>query len=98
MATPVISAGNLVVGEKDGFATFRITLSAPSASPVTVKFNNSNGTAANGYDYTAKSGTLSFAPGQTVQTVQVPIVNDITAESKESFFLNLFSPTNAAVG
>jgi hypothetical protein len=34
MTTPVISAGNLVVGEKDGFATFRVTLSAPSASAV----------------------------------------------------------------
>jgi hypothetical protein len=53
MTTPVISAGNLVVGEKDGFATFRVTLSAPSASAVTVRFSNSNGTAVNTSDYNA---------------------------------------------
>ena len=55
-------------------------------------------TAATGYDYVAVSGTLNFAPGETVKTVRVPIINDTTAELKEDFLLNLFSPVNAVIG
>ncbi len=98
MTTPIIRVDNVVVGESDGFATFVVTLSAPSTSTVTVSFNDSNVTAANGSDYTAQSGALSFTPGQTSQTIKVPIINDTVVEQKESFLLNLFSPTNAVIG
>jgi hypothetical protein len=51
MATPVISVGNVVLGEKDGFATFVITLDTPSTNAITVNYSESNGTAANTVDY-----------------------------------------------
>ena len=96
--SPIIRFDNVVVGESDGFATFVVTLSAPSISKVTVSFNVSNLTAVSGSDYTAQSGTLSFTPGQISQTIKVPIINDTVVEQKESFLLNLFSPTNAVIG
>ena len=40
------------------------TLTAPSAQPVTVKYATANGTAVARGDYTATSGTLTFAPGE----------------------------------
>jgi hypothetical protein len=45
--------------------TFVLTLSAPSATPVTVRWNTVNGTATAGRDYVAGGGTVTFAPGQT---------------------------------
>ena len=65
-----------------------------SNSTVTVHYATANGTAS-GSDYTAVSGTLSFAPGETAKTVVVPIADDAAAEGQEGFFLNLSNPTNA---
>ena len=48
---------------------------APCARP-TVAYATSDGTATAGADYTAASGTLTFAPGQTVKTVVVAIADD----------------------
>ena len=80
VALPVISVANAVVGESDGYAEFVVRLNAPSASVVTVSYNDANQTAANGSDYVAVSGTLNFAPGETVKTVRVPIINDTAVE------------------
>ncbi len=51
----------------------------------TVDYATQNGSAAAGVDYTAQSGTLTFTPGQTTQTVSIPILNDGVAESNEAF-------------
>ena len=64
---------------------------------MTVHFATAVGTATAGSDYQPASGTLVFAPGETTKTVTVPIVGDTLAESDETFFLNLSSPTNATL-
>ncbi|WP_205666092.1 Calx-beta domain-containing protein [Aquabacter cavernae] len=76
---------------------FTVTLSAASAVPVTVSYTTLNGTATAGQDYASSVGTLTFAPGETVKTVQVPVVGDTVVELNESFTLNLSSPVNATV-
>ncbi len=53
--------------------------------------------AVGGQDYTATSGTLSFAPGETVKNVTIAITNDAIAEGAETFALTLSSPTNATL-
>jgi hypothetical protein len=96
--TPTLSVNDVVVNEAAGTATFTVTLSAPSGQPVSVGFNTSNGTATAGSDYTAITGTLTFAPGVTTQTVTVAITNDTVFESSETFNVNLTAPTNATLG
>lgn len=88
------------VGEAigSGVATISVTLSAPSSQEVTVDFETSNGTATAGSDYTATSETLTFPVGETLQTVEVPILDDGTAESNEIVNLTLSIPTNAVLG
>jgi hypothetical protein len=98
VSAPVISVDNIVVGEADGFADFVVRLNAPSTGAVSVNYSNSNATAANGSDYIAVSGTLTFAPGEMVKTVRVPIIDDTVAESTESFTLQLSSPSGATIG
>src|SRR5262249_36515762 len=68
-------------------------------NPVTVQYATADGSAtvADG-DYTPVSGTLTFAPGQTQQTVTVLVKGDAVAEPDETFFVNLSSPTNAVLG
>lgn len=87
----------LNTGATQQIAAFNVTLSAPSAVPVTVAFTTVNGFAQAGSDYQARSGTLTFASGVTSQTIQVPIIGDSIGEPTENFFLNLSAPTNAAL-
>src|SRR5207253_3008297 len=57
-----------------------------------------DGTAKAGLDYTTSNGTLTFAPGTTTQTFNVPILGDTLVEGSETFTINLSKPTNAAIG
>ena len=97
-ATPSLAISDVSVNEGAGTATFTVTLSAASGQSVTVNYGTSNGTASAGSDYTAASGTLTFAPGVTSQTITVPITNDTVAEPNETFYVNLSAPTNAVIG
>ena len=54
-----------------------------SDSTVTVDYATANAGATAGADYTAASGTLTFAPGETVKTVVVDITDDADAEPLE---------------
>jgi probable HAF family extracellular repeat protein len=76
---------------------FSVTLAAASAQTVTVGYATSSlgMTATAGTDYTAASGTLTFNPGDTLQTVTVAVTGDTLDEPNETFFLNLSAPSNA---
>ncbi|MGB7326276.1 MAG: Calx-beta domain-containing protein [Rubripirellula sp.] len=101
VVTPVpgvlsISPATVSVGEAAGTATFTVTRANGSDGAVTVAFATANGTATAGSDYTANSGTLSFADGETSKTITVAITNDITDEPNETFTVTLSSPTGGA--
>ena len=76
---------------------FTINLSQASTQSVTVQYGTANGTAIAGDDYTAKSGSVTFNPGETSKTVTVTVVGDGIVESDENFFLNLLSASNAMI-
>ena len=63
-----------------------------------MKYATANGTAAAGSDYTATSGTLTFSPGETSQTIKVPINDDTAVEPNETFTVTLSTPVNATLG
>ncbi len=75
-----------------------VTLNLPSALTVTVDYQTEDDSASAGADYTASSGTLTFAPGQTSQIFTVPIINDSADESNEQLTLRLDNPVNATLG
>ena len=41
-------------------------------------------------DYVAKSGTLTFLPGETTKTITIVVNGDNKREADESFYLDLF--------
>ena len=53
--------------EAGGTLKFAIELARASQSPVTVDYATADGTATAGEDYTAKRGTVTFAPGRDAQ-------------------------------
>src|SRR5262245_12250474 len=97
---PTIQISDAVVTEGHTGTTaaqFTVRLSAPSNQPVTINYATANGTATAGSDYTATAGTLTFEPGQTSQTIPVPILGDRIGEPNETFVVNLDSPINATI-
>jgi Calx-beta domain/FG-GAP-like repeat len=71
--------------------TFTVTLSAAYDQPVTMSFGTVNDTATTGNnDYVAKTGTLTFAPGQTTKTITIEVKGDSKREGNERFFLDLY--------
>jgi hypothetical protein len=76
---------------------FTVSLSAASASPVTVDYQTANGTALAGSDYTANSGKLTFSPGEVSRTVAVTTIQDQVVEPTETFALRLAGPTGATI-
>jgi glucose/arabinose dehydrogenase len=77
--------------------TFGVSLTPPSGRTVAVGYTTQNGTAVAGSDYTALSGTLSFAAGVTSGAVAVSVLGDAALEGNESFALALASPVNATL-
>ena len=41
-------------------------------------------------DYVARTGTLTFAPGETTKTITVEVKGDGKREGNETFYLDLF--------
>ena len=83
-------------GKKD--LTLALSLSNPSVQPVTVDYATANATATTGdNDYDSGSGTVTFAAGDTSETVTVKVNGDTTDESDETFNVDLSNPTNASI-
>ena len=79
----------------DSTVDFTVSLSRSSANTITVNYATQDGTATAGQDYTSKSGTLTFAAGDTSKTVSVSLLSDIIDEGNETFTLRLSNPSNA---
>jgi hypothetical protein len=85
-------------GQNNGaIAVFRVVLSEPSGRTVTVSYATANGTAG-ALDYTAKSGALTFLPGETEKLVGVVVANDMANEGPEAFTMSLSGASGAAIG
>ena len=99
-AQPTVSitpAVTVVEGESSTEqAVFTVTLSAASTSTVLVSYATENGSASQeDHDYVEKSGTLSFAPGETSKTISVSVNGDLKFETNETFFVDLIVAQNA---
>ncbi len=77
--------------------TFTVSLNHPSTKAVTVKYATVNGFATSPKDFTAKSGTVTFAPGEKSKTVTITIKGDHWKEANEKFWVKLSHPSKAIV-
>ncbi len=98
LPTLAVADASVIEGNAGSSAlAFAVTLSAPSSTPVTVQYATSNGTAAAGSDYAAKSGTLTFAAGETTKVIQVAVTGDTAVEANETVRFNLSSAAGATI-
>src|SRR6266700_2983140 len=98
-ATIFIDDATITEGESGTKSlSFFVHLSAATGVPATVEYATSDGTATAGSDYSSSSGTLTFTAGHSEWAfIAVPISGDTDIEPDETFFVNLFNPTNATI-
>ncbi|HEY0765425.1 MAG TPA: SBBP repeat-containing protein [Pyrinomonadaceae bacterium] len=80
--------------EDVGTVTLTAQRTGGTVGNLSVDYSTTDGTAIAGQDYTATSGTLNFSAGETSKTIQIPILDDATTETSESFTVALRNNTN----
>ena len=76
---------------------FVVSLDRERHAPVSVDYATADGTAVAGEDYTAASGALAFAAGETEKTVSVPVLDDSHDEGSETLTLTLSNASGARI-
>ena len=79
-----------------GYATVAVEYGGGVQSVVTVDYATSDGTAVAGLDYLARGGTLTFASGQTNQSITIPILDTATQDGSRTLSVTLFNPSPGA--
>ena len=90
-------SASYTVNENGGSLEVTVKRSNGDAGEVSVTYATADKEATAGKDYTAVSGTLRFADGETSKTINIPIMNDSEDESDETFVLQLSNVTGGAV-
>ena len=101
---PIVHVSDVTVSEGNNAAVFTVTLDKPFTSTLAVGYKTASVSArpgaepgdletgaTAGSDYQDTSGILTFAPGQTSQQVSVTCLDDHTAETAESFSLEILA-------
>jgi len=93
-----LQASTYTLDQSGGTISFAVTRADGSDGAISVDYATSDGTAIAGTDYVAKSGTLSWADGDstTVNTITVSWNDVIVYSGGKTFTVTLSSPTNGA--
>jgi DNA-binding beta-propeller fold protein YncE len=76
-----------------------VSLNQAASQDVIVNYSTVDGVAKAGSDYTGvTNGTIRFTPGQTSQTIEILLRDDIMVEGPEAFTVQINSTTNARIG
>jgi hypothetical protein len=78
--------------------TINVDLGYESADPIKVDYVTIPGSAVAGVDYTATSGTLTFAAGETTKNIVVHLLDDGEVSANKSFNVTLSNPVNTTLG
>jgi Calx-beta domain len=104
-ALPTVLPGGGTIVEGNAGVTIMnvgVRLSAPSPDPVTVQWRTLELTgdpyATGSADYRPQSGQVTFAPNDTVETVQITINGDLLDEVNEQVWVSWHTATNAVIG
>lgn len=97
-ATPVpvvvgLTSSGFSATEGDGVATISVNLGSAAASPVTVNYSTAGITALPNVRFTPVSGTLTFQPGETHNTFDIPLIDNLVREGAQTVLIQLSSPS-----
>ncbi len=77
------------VAEDGGSVTVTVTRNGATNDAITADYTTLDGLARAGRDYTATSGSIAFAPGETTKTITIPIIDNSADQGDDAFFVYL---------
>jgi hypothetical protein len=92
-----LQSADVSVEEDAGKAVLTVTRAGANAAGATVAYATADGSAKAGKDYTAKSGTVTFGPGETTKRVEIAVSADRVKEGDESYSVALSNASGAAL-
>jgi hypothetical protein len=98
LPTVSIAGGSVTEGNSGTTSMpFTVTLSKASDTVITLTYTTTNGSATAGQDYTAATGTVTFAAGSVSQVITISVTGDTTVEPAETFTVTLSNPVGATI-
>ncbi len=89
-----LEAGRYTVSESAGSLQVNIIRAGEAVGPVSVAFDTIDESAVAGKDYQTRSGSVSWADGETgLRSVTIPIINDRQARTNRTFLFSIGSPS-----
>ena len=93
------AAASASVLKSAGSAMLSVTRTGGGTGPVSVDFSTTNGTALAGTDYTTRTGTLTWADGDTApKPISVPLLGNPVIAASKTFSVTLSNPLYGSLG
>ncbi len=96
--TLAFSQAEYSIEEAENTAKITVVRNGNTNKTVSVDYATSDDSARAGLDYTAVSGTLTFAPGETTKTFNIPLIDDTLPELNEALTINLSNSVGIDLG
>jgi hypothetical protein len=94
--TVSFGSATYTVLENQSVALIDVIRTGGTAGSISIGFVAADGTARHAVNYVAVSGTVTFAEGDSIQTIVVPIIDDQVFSSNKTVDLYLSNPTLTA--
>ncbi|MBC8094581.1 MAG: DUF11 domain-containing protein, partial [Akkermansiaceae bacterium] len=91
------ATNSYTANEGDGTVTLTILRTDGSSGNASVNYSLVAGTAQSGINYSLANGTVNFGDGQTLRTLDVPLINNTLVQGPVSFSVTLSGPTSGAL-
>ena len=91
------SSPTYFITQTDTTAVVTLVRTGPSNGTVSVDFSTSDGSATAGIDYTATTGTVTFADGVVTGTINVPIIPSDALKTNQTVNLTLTNPVGGII-
>lgn len=79
--------------ENCGTAKLKLVRTGPTGCKASVRYKTREDTAKAGSDFVAVDGTLVFNEGETEKEIEITVLDDITLEEDEDFYVDLSDPS-----
>lgn len=97
-AEVAFAASSVTVAEnRPGYATVAVAFGGGVPATVSVEYFTWDASAVGGLDYIPRAGTLTFAPGESNQFIQIPIIDNAFPNSNKVFYVSLTNASGGAV-
>ncbi|MES2489749.1 MAG: Calx-beta domain-containing protein [Pseudomonadota bacterium] len=95
----VISDASAVEGDIGGSSKLRfaVTLDKAAAAAISIAYTTGNGTALAGTDFTAASGSVTFAAGESSQSIEVDVIGNEDVQANRTMNVTLSGASGATL-